>query len=498
MTQVGRKYQPYRGGSGFGAYQYLVESTALQDTWSHIGKVDYMRVIGNRATFDASINVYGNNFPLTAQTDRTPIIDDVTFARRGAYNTPGVSQDRRRHYNANLSLYADRQEIKIGYMYQRYAPRFTAYGAPGPAGTAGHFYIATTNGLPTSFWTDNGPAWSVNILDNHALFFQDKFQITSRLTLNYGVRFDQYRNSYPEQRFGLNGNQPCVNDTDCDVGPFAVTTITPARDVVTFNTVVPRVALIYDLFGNSKTALKASWGRFATNPAASIASLVNPIGVTTKKYAWDTNYLTADPTVAATRITPAYVATLQPIFGGAQLTPTTVDPNLHDSYTDESTFGAEQEIAGDVRAHVTAVRKRQKDTFGRYDRLRTLSAFAPVQAIDPGRDAIIFSGDDRTITVWETGVPPDTTDYYLTNKPIGDTYSTVEFGITKRMSSHWQTDQRRRLDETECVVGVLRGSEYRVVELEEHADDRLDVQGGGQLRVQARCPGQPVLQRHER
>jgi hypothetical protein len=438
MTQLGRKYQPYRGGSGATAYQYLVESTARQDSWSHLGKVDYMRVIGNRATLDTSINVYGNHFPLTAHTDKTPIIDDVTFARRGAYNTPGLSQDGRRHYNANFALYADRHDIKIGYMYQRYAPQFTAYGAPGPAGTAGHFYIATTNGVPSSFWTDNGPAWSVNILRNHALFFRDTFQVTSKLTLNYGLRFDQYHSSYPEQRFGVNANQPCVDDTDCDVGPFAVSTVTPAREVATFNTLVPRVALIYDLFGNSKTALKASWGRFATNPAASMSSLVNPIGVTTRKYAWDTNYLTADTTVAAMRITPTYVATLQPISGGAQLTPTTVDPDLKDSYTDEYTFGAEQEIAGDVRAHVTVVRKQQKDTFGRYDRLRTSSSYTPVQALDPGPDGIVHSADDRTITVWETGVPPDMTDYYLTNKPIGDTYSTVELGVTKRMSDHWQ------------------------------------------------------------
>jgi hypothetical protein len=35
-------------------------------------------------------------------------------------------------------------------------------------------------------------------------------------------------------------------------------------------------------------------------------------------------------------------------------------------------------------------------------------------------------------------VPPDTTDYYLTNKPIGDTYDTVEFGVTKRMRQNWQ------------------------------------------------------------
>jgi hypothetical protein len=438
MTQLGKKYQPYRGGSGAGAYQYLVESTALQDAWSHIGKVDHMRVISNRATLDTSINVYGNYFPLTAHTEKTPIIDDVTFARRGAYNAPGLSQDGRRHYNANLALYADRHDIKIGYMYQRYAPRFTAYGAPGPDGTAGHVSIATTNGVPSAFWTDNGPVSSVNILKNHALFFQDKFQVASKLTLNYGLRFDRYHSSYPEQRFGLNGNQPCVDDTDCDVGPFAVRTATPARHVATFNTVVPRVALIYDVVGNAKTALKASWGRFATNPAASISALVNPIDVITKKYAWDTNYLTADSTIAATRITPAYVATLRPIFGGAQLTPTTVDPDLRNSYTDEYTFGAEQEIAGDVRAHVMVVRKQQKDTFGRYDRLRTLSSYTPVQALDPGPDGFVRTSDDRIVTVWETGVPPDTTDYYLTNKPIGDTYNTVEFGVTKRMSDHWQ------------------------------------------------------------
>ena len=207
---------------------------------------------------------------------------------------------------------------------------------------------------------------------------------------------------------------------------------------MTFNTLVPRVALIYDPFGRSKTALKASWNRYATNPAEFIASSVNPIDLITKKYAWDSNDLTADPAVAATRITPAYVATLQPILGGAQLTPTTVDPNLKDSYTDEFTFGVEQEIAGNLRGYVNVVRKQQRNTFGRYDRLRTIANYTPVQALDPGPDGIVRTADDRTITVFETGVPPDTTDFYLTNKAIGDTYDTVEVGVNKRMSDHWQ------------------------------------------------------------
>jgi len=438
MTQWGRKHQPHRLGSGVSAYQYVVESTAFQNSWSEIGKVDLTRVLNSRATLDASVNIFATQFPLKAHTDKTPIIDDVTFARSGAYNTPSYTEDRRWHYNTNLNILADHHDMKIGFMYHWYAPRFTSYGAPGPAGTAGHFTITTTNGVPSSFSTDNGPMSSVNVLKNHALFFQDRFQLTSTLTLNYGIRFDQYHSSYPEQRFGLEGGRPCDDDVDCDAGPFAVQTVTPARDVASFNTLVPRVALIHDLFGNSKTALKGSWGRYSTNPAELISSLVNPIELITRKYAWDTTYLTANPGVAATRITPAYVATLQPIFGGAQLTPAAVDAKLKDSYTDEYVLGVEQEVASDLRVYSNFIRKRQKNAFGRYDRLRTFSTYSPVQALDPGPDGAIRTPDDRTITVWETGVPPDTTDFYLTNKPIGDTYSTVEFGVTKRMSNHWQ------------------------------------------------------------
>ena len=136
MTQFGRKHQPFRFGSGPGAVLYLVESTARQNSWSEIGKVDYTRAINNRATLDTSINVYGTRFPLAARTDKTPVIDDVTYARSGAFDTPSLSQDRRWHYNTNLNLYAGTHDMKIGYMYQRYAPRYTAYGAPGPAGTA--------------------------------------------------------------------------------------------------------------------------------------------------------------------------------------------------------------------------------------------------------------------------------------------------------------------------------------------------------------------------
>src|SRR6185436_11979195 len=213
MTQWGRKYQPFRFGSRADAFLYTAESTALQNSWSELGKVDYMRVINQRATLDSSINFYFTQFPLKARTDKTPIIDDFTGLRSGAYNLPSFTQDQRWHYNATLNLYATNHDMKIGYMYQWYAPRFTSHGAPGPAGTVGHFFIATTKGIPSAFWTDNGPVWSRSVLENNAVFFQDKFQVMPRLTLNYGVRFDQYNSSYPEQRFGLMATSPASTTT---------------------------------------------------------------------------------------------------------------------------------------------------------------------------------------------------------------------------------------------------------------------------------------------
>ena len=495
MTQWGRKYQPFRGGSGLSAYAFLAESTGLQDSWSEIAKGDYMRVINNRAMLDASVSFFGTQFPLKAQTDKTPIIDDVTFLRSGAYNFPSFSQDQRWHYNATLNLYATNHDMKIGYMYQWYAPRFTnpvALRAPRERSVTSPSRRQTKCQARSRRTTDRcGTGTSSGTTRSSS---RTSFRSRAKLTLNYGIRFDQYHSYYPEQRFGLNGNKPCADDNDCDFGPFVVKTVTPARGVVTFNNVVPRVALIYDLFGNSKTALKASWGRYSTNPAAGLSSLVNPIDLMTKRYAWDTDYLTADPAVAATRITPAYVATLQSIRGGAQLTPSAVDPKLTNSYTDEYTVGAEQEIASNLRGYVTVIRKRQKNMWDRYDRLRTASAYVPVQAVDPGPDGAIKSDDDQVITVWEARVNPDTTDYYVTNKPIGDRYDNVEFGVTKRMSDNWQTAQRFHLDETASVVVVFRESERRGLELEQHADDGLDVQGVGQLPFRPPHHGRLLLQ----
>ena len=98
---------------------------------------------------------------------------------------------------------------------------------------------------------------------NMGLYAQDQWRM-NRLTLNYGVRFDF-----------LNAR---VDAQDIPAGPF-----TPARsfeaidNVPNWRDIDPRFGVVYDLFGDGKTAIKASVGRYVVGESYTIARAVNPV-----------------------------------------------------------------------------------------------------------------------------------------------------------------------------------------------------------------------------
>jgi hypothetical protein len=108
--------------------------------------------------------------------------------------------------------------------------------------------------------------WRANVDADLGVFAQDRWT-RSKLTLNYGVRYDYFASSYPDQHIGA-------------------TTLAPTRDITfpaqpglgSLHDLSPRLGAAYDLRGDGKTALKVSLNRYvlAMGPDVTFIQLANP------------------------------------------------------------------------------------------------------------------------------------------------------------------------------------------------------------------------------
>jgi hypothetical protein len=121
-----------------------------------------------------------------------------------------------------------------------------------------------TNGVPTQL-TQYAPVRSgtgSRVIGEIGAFVQDRWTI-QRLTINMGLRYDQFIGGYPDQTIGPALFLPNRNFN------FSAVTTQNLKDIT------PRVQVGYDLFGNGKTALKASIGKYV----AALATTGNPAPV---------------------------------------------------------------------------------------------------------------------------------------------------------------------------------------------------------------------------
>jgi len=139
--------------------------------------------------------------------------------------------------------------------------------------------ITFTAGRPTSV-TLRLPSDRNNGIEQDLGFYaQDRWSL-GRVTLNLGIRYDHFIGESRESSIlasRLSGAATFGECTDGTVDPGDLCT----GEVQNWKDISPRVGFAMDVFGDGRTALKASYARYVAGQAIAFANQVNPIGALT-------------------------------------------------------------------------------------------------------------------------------------------------------------------------------------------------------------------------
>jgi hypothetical protein len=209
------------------------------------------------------------------------------------------------------------------------------------------------SGVPDSVIVGNYPVF----LDPHlnydvGMYAQDRWAL-QRLTATYGVRV-QWLNS---------GVRPVSVSAGRFVGPRSFPEV---KDVPNWGPdLSPRLGLAYDLFGNAKTALKFSIGKYFTRVMTSYASMLNPMALVTATLPWNDRDITgaARPTNndGIAQDNELDQTRLPTNFGSRNLA--RLDPDFKREYNIETAVNVQHELFRNVSVNVGWYHRSFHDMF---------------------------------------------------------------------------------------------------------------------------------------
>jgi hypothetical protein len=443
--QWGQKIQPTR--LPFSAYTYDdVGETWKQDSGSWVYKGEWNSTVSSRLYLEGRYGVFGYYFPLVANADPSNTYywrDTGRLTLHGGDEREQTDRQRKQ-WTAAATYYAENvlglsHTVKFGgevYRETEWRGFLSRYD--------GHIAHIFNNGaadqvildFPTATSVDKlnagpgGDLLSVSKLNQENLFVND--QITKgRLTVNAGVRWDRYQSWIPAQhQLAFEILPGCAQRTDIICAISAQTF--DEQTFFTWNSVVPRIGIVYDLRGNGKTVVKANYGLYRHNPGPGAAANANPNQATkTVTYGWrdlngDRHFQLGEQTNLVSNNLSGAIA---------------IDPAVKQPYTHEASAFFEQEIREGVGAHVGFVYKTNDDLTATYLAQRPISAYTQAFSIlDRGPDGIAGTADDRAFTVY--GIPNEQIGRFpatrtFMNTPEFGHYKTVEAQVNRRYSKSW-------------------------------------------------------------
>jgi hypothetical protein len=424
------------------AYYQSSENTPMKAEWTS--------VLGSRAFLDVIVGNWWNFFPLRPVRDfdlydgpwgpgRTNLANSQIFD--GGANNGYQDQKRWKPQGyVSLSYFKDgwmgSHDFKVGYDLKRDRrslfrdqPFDVFYRDNGAGATPALSQVDIYNTSVTG----------INDVVNQAVWVNDTWKLTNRLTVNLGLRYEHYLDRWPEQEFAPNGIPALAGWNDARYQGFIAPRTVEARTVANTKDISPRVGFAYDLTGDNRTVVKAFYGQSRWNSADELADKENPVGIAQLRYAFldCTATRTTGCDLNGNRLvdSPAELGAFNTTVGGAGFV--TIDRGLNRPVTHELSTNVERELVTGLSARVSYVFKGVRDIWAEDDPIRNGAFTVPITITDPGPDNVLNTGDEQSFQTFDRPAATGQERIYTNPEGYDADFQTVEVALNRRMSGKW-------------------------------------------------------------
>jgi len=419
-----------------------ISAARYQASRNYPWKFEWTSVLSDRLFLDVIGGNWYNFFPLDP-TDQHGFASNVVPGRIDTANNQRTGyhdayQDQKRYkpqvYVA-MNYFKDgwkgSHDFKFGYDWKRDRRLF---GRAQP----GNIFYRDLNNAVNELELYNSPNTSQNDVVYNAAYLSDTWKVTSRMTINAGLRYEHYVDSFPDQSFTPEGHSMLAN-WPATVNPaeraryqalMAPVTVA-ARTVSTAHSVSPRVGFAYDLTGDNRTVLKGFAGRYYFNSADTLADLENPVGSSRLRYQF------LDQNGNRLLDGPQELGLFRSTQGGGGAV--NVDDNIERPYSQELSTHFEREITPGLSGRFSYVYKNIRNEWIEIDPTREAAMTIPFNFNDIGADGVAGTADDKVLAL--TDRPANTPQTRLFTNPTDPAYNsdfqTIEFAINRRFANKW-------------------------------------------------------------
>lgn len=351
-----------------------------------------------------------NEMPVYGGSVNDPAHRDLaTGLRSGAPYYPYLWWGDRHQAHAKLSYFAEdflggEHDFKIGVQFKRAR-------CDCEAGYSGGKIYWDWNDEPYLMYGQN--AWHYgSVATDLGAFFDDNAKVGERLVLHFGVRFDHSVASYPAYPY-LDGWTRTSRMSE------------PVDNLFTWNSISPRLGLVFQLTSDQKTLLRASIGRYYDSLHLGHTESPGPAVSDWSYYQWNGTIWDLIFTIPGET---GYI----------------VDKHTKNPYADQLQIGLEREILPNFSAGATFIYKKEKDGIGFENRGGIYERISVVSA-DNGKTYQAYN---------QTNV--GTNEIWLTNPSIFEQdYKSFAFTLNKRYSKNWMMNASLTWSKNE---GINQGS----------------------------------------